>query len=240
MSSVQSFPKSAVKLSSWRSIPITLVVPLVAGIDVLSFVTSIEVLRRFCAGPHSDPRAYLGLALLAGLAFWVCGRSWGVYRLQCLIAPRRYIRWLALASGAGFATIVSVLFLLKTGAEFSRTVVGLFAITSLFVIFVERGIIAHALSRAFELELVRGKRVVLVGDSSELDRLTAKDILHFGLEEIGRFTLSLPGGVDELAPRDAAVVTQALQFGRRHNVAEYAVVMPWSRDLALTQVVNLL
>ena len=239
------FSVGTVRLGSIRpkttlTLPSRIVVPSVAIFDFLSLICAMEVCRLAYAGEFSDPVAYGGLALVAGLAFVICGRGWGLYRFQCLREPQGRLGRIATAAVFGALTVVAFLFLLKTGADYSRGSLVLFAFSSPFFVAGERLLFAQGLSRAIEAEIVRGKRVVLVGDSAELERFTPDEMFHFGLDEIGRFELLLPAGRDELAAQDIMTVRQAIQFGRAHKAAEYALIMPWSRDGALRQIIELL
>jgi Undecaprenyl-phosphate glucose phosphotransferase len=227
-------PKAALTL------PSRIVVPSVVIFDLISMICAMEISRRIYAGEFSDAAAYGGLALVAGLAFVVCGRGWGLYRFQCLLEAHSRLGKIAAAAVLGALTIVALLFLLKTGADYSRGSLLLFAFSSPFLVAGERLLIARGLSRAIDAEIVRGKRVVLVGDSAELKRFTSDEVFHFGLDEICRFELSLPTGQDELTAQDVQTVLQAVQFGRAQKAAEYALIMPWSRDATLKQIIELL
>jgi len=221
--------------------PSRIVGAVAAILDILSLTCAMEISRRTHAGPFSDASGYVGLGLVSGLAFLVCSRGWGLYRLPCLLAPHRQLPRLAAAAAVGSLAVVSLLFLLKTGAGYSRGSVVIFALLSPLFVIAERTLLASALARAIEADVIRGKRVVLIGDRAELDRLTSEEIFHFGLDEMGRFALSLPAaGRDELTPDDKSIVLDAIQFGRKHKAAEFALIMPWSRDRTLSEVIELL
>ena len=240
MTSVVTQYPETVKTWTNFSFPGRIISPLTASLDVLSLICTMEISRRVCAGAFSEPDAYVGLALVAGLAFIISSRGWGLYRLPSLLAPQRAAPRLMAASTFGALAVVSVLFLLKAGPEYSRASVVMFAALSPLFILGERAALAVGLARAVHADVIRGRRVVLLGDRRELDRLTSQEIFHFGLDEMGRFALSLPSGRDELTPEDKAIVLGALKFGRKHKAMEYALIMPWSRDGTLSQVVELL
>jgi len=228
------------RLKTSLTLPSRIVVPAVVIFDLLSLICAMEISRRAYAGELFDAVAYGGLALVAGLAFVFCGRGWGLYRFQCLLEPQGRLGKIAAAAVLGALTVCVFLFLLKTGADYSRGSLVLFAFSSPFFVAGERLLVALGLSRAIEADIIRGKRVVLVGDSAELGRFTTDEVFHFGLDEIGRFELLLPAERDDLTPQDTQTVLQAIQFGRAHKAAEYALIMPWSRDGALKHVIELL
>ena len=240
MFSVETLRPETVKPWTNFAFPIRIIAPAAAALDIISLVCAMDLSRRIYAGPFSDVSAYVGLGLVSGLAVLVCGRNWGLYRLPCLLAPQRSLPQLAAAAAMGALAVISLLFFLKTGSDYSRGSVVIFALLSPLFVVAERCLLAGALARAIDADIIRGKRVVMIGNRAELDRLTSKEIFHFGLDELGRFSLSLPAGRDELTPGDKAIVLEALQFGRQHKAMEYALIMPWSRDGTLSEVVELL
>jgi Undecaprenyl-phosphate glucose phosphotransferase len=220
--------------------PARVIAPVVAILDILSLTCAMEIARRTHAGPLSSPGAYLGMGLVSGLTFLICGRCWSLYQMPSLLAPQRTAGRLTAAAAFGALAVVGLLFLLKEGAEYSRGAMTIFAFLSPLVVLLERGLVANALSRAIHADIVRGKRVVMIGERTELDRLTPEEIFRFGLDEMGRFALSLPSGSDELTAEDKAAVLDAIQYGRKHKAMEYALLVPWSRDRALSQIIELL
>jgi Undecaprenyl-phosphate glucose phosphotransferase len=221
-------------------LPARIIAPSIAILDILSLTCAMEIARRIHAGPFSSPGAYFGLGVVSGLTFLICGRGWGLYQTPSLLAPQRAAGRLAAAAAFGALAVVGLLFLLKEGADISRGVMTIFALLSPLVILAERGVVAPALSRAIRADIVRGRRVVMIGDRAELDRLTPEESFRFGLDETGRFALSLPSGSDELTAADKAAVLDAIQYGRKHKAMEYALIVPWSRDRALSQIIDLL
>ena len=240
MFSVETLRPETVKPWANFTFPSRIVGPTTAVLDIISLTCGMELSRRAYAGPFSDLSAYVGLGLVSGLAFLVCARRWGLYRLPCLLAPQRSLAPLAAAAAIGALAVVSLLFLLKSGSEYSRGSVVIFAFLSPLIVLAERTLLANVLARAIDADIIRGKRVVMIGDRLELDRLTPEEIFRFGLDELGRFALSLPVGRDELAADDKSIVLEAVQFGRKHKAMEYALIMPWSRDRTLSEVIELL
>jgi len=240
MFNVEALRPASVKPWASLSFPIRIIAPVAAFLDVLTLAVAMEVARSIYAGPFADASAYIGLSFVSGLTFLVCGRGGGAYRLPCLLAPQRLLFRLAATAGLSALAVISLLFFLKAGADYSRGSVVIFALLSPVFILAERAGLAVALARAIDADILRGRRVVMIGDRGELDRLTSKEIFHFGLDELGRFALSLPAGDDELTPDDKAVILEALKFGRKHKTMEYALIMPWSRDRTLSEIIDLL
>ena len=75
-------------------------------------------------------------------------------------------------ASVGALAVVSALFLLKTGSDYSRGSVMIFALLSPLFVLAERTLLAGALARAIEADVIRGKRVVLIGDRWKVSRAT--------------------------------------------------------------------
>jgi undecaprenyl-phosphate galactose phosphotransferase/putative colanic acid biosynthesis UDP-glucose lipid carrier transferase len=88
---------------------------------------------------------------------------------------------------------------------------------------------------------LRGARVVTLGDPLEFERLDDTEFPHFGMEEVARVRLSsaaaLGGG---LIDPDRARIAQAVAQARETRATEFALVMPWSADAALSELCTLL
>ena len=82
--------------------------------------------------------------------------------------------------------------------------------------------------------------MVLIGERAELERLAPADFLHFGFNEIARFGLSPRDGGDQLSPTDRFRVSQAMETARGLRATEFALLVPWSRDRALKEIITTL
>ena len=187
---------------------------------------------------HAGPRAGGDVGVIAAAVFLAAGKYWGFYRFQTLLSPRRIWRRVAAASLLGSLTVVGLVFLLKSGAEHSREVMALFTVIALASALAAKFAFAEAARFALAAGFVRGRRVVLLGEPGELERLSAAEMLNFGLEEVGRFALSRESAAEALPARDRIAVANAMKAARTRKASEFALIVPWSRDRAISEITS--
>ena len=138
--------------------------------------------------------------------------------------------------------LTCLLFLLKIGADYSRGGVLVFAVFGLGALLVGRRALGGVLKLAIERGLMRGRPVVTVGDRGEMERLSHLDLQQFGIDEIARVALSerkRDEGLDNgLAAADQVRLAHAIETARLRSAREFALVLPWSRDRALSEVLD--
>jgi undecaprenyl-phosphate galactose phosphotransferase/putative colanic acid biosynthesis UDP-glucose lipid carrier transferase len=82
---------------------------------------------------------------------------------------------------------------------------------------------------------------VTLGDPLELERLCKCDFPDFGLEEVARVPLAGSTALgDGLLESDCARVAQAVAWARDLGATEFAAVLPWSAEAALSDLCALL
>lgn len=86
----------------------------------------------------------VGVSLAAAFFFIVIGRSQGLYRFQALIAPKRHLARIALALAISLFLLTFMMFVLKTGAEYSRATIVAFAVIAPVLILAGRMAFAGA------------------------------------------------------------------------------------------------
>jgi undecaprenyl-phosphate galactose phosphotransferase/putative colanic acid biosynthesis UDP-glucose lipid carrier transferase len=205
-------------------------------IDGFTFVVSSLLARVFYSGPGFVSSDDLGAGIIAGFVFLVLAKFWGLYKFQTVLAPGRVTARIVAASLLGVCALICLVFLLKVGAVYSRGAILLFATVAAVLAPTARILLAAAAHVAIQAGFLRGRRVVLIGEQAELLRLTFREIANFGLDEVGRFPLSSGGVPEELTASDIARVEQAMQAARKFKAAEFALMLPWSRDRALSMI----
>ncbi len=219
------------------ALPSRVVGPVAAGVDLGVLLAASVVARSAYSGPGFVTSSEIGLGLVAWLVFVLCCRHWGLYRFQRLLQPRTMYARLAAAALLAVISVVCLLFLLKIGADYSRGSMTLFALLAPLFVIAERRLLALGLLRAINADYVRGRRVVMIGEIGELDRLTPTDVFQFGLGEVGRFGLSASEAPEGLTIADRSRVRQAIEYARKRKASEYALIVPWSRDRMLSELV---
>jgi Undecaprenyl-phosphate glucose phosphotransferase len=185
----------------------------------------------------------LGIGFLAGLLCVLISRSWGLYRFQNLISPNRCVPRVAAAGAVSILAVVCALFLLKVGASYSRGAMMVFALLAIFALPLCHIAIGAVAQAALQRGTIKGRRVVTIGETKELEKLSQEDFLNFGIYEVARVSLvNLAEGAvaAELDPTDRARIAQAVKAARRLRASEFAVMLAWSRERALSEVSGML
>jgi len=215
------------------------IAPAVAAIDAVSLLAAVEISRIIYNGGASDVLAYSGISLVTILTFLFCGRTWHLYRYSGLMAPIANALHIALAVALGVGSVTILLFLMKE-ATYSRAVLVIFAFFAPALLICERLAVAWLLRRAIAAGVISGRRVVVVGDEGELDRIPSSSNFQFGISEVGRIALSLANSADGLSEHDRSSILQAIKLARVQRASEYALFLPWSSERAIAQVTEML
>ena len=195
--------------------------------------------RRLAFGASSDFGGLDG-GLLAGALFVLLAQLGGLYSLRTLLAPGASLPRLTLTAALALLAVVSVLFLLKSGADHSRGAAIAFAALALTLTPLERIALARVARTAIRRGAIQGRRIVTLGDPLELERLDDTAFPDFGAEEVARVRLSgsaaLGGGLGE---SDHARIAQAVVWARELRATEFAAVLPWSAERAVADLCSL-
>ena len=231
-----------------RSGPVVLsygvLAPIAAAIDVGLFlfasVAATASYQYSLGGGLMSLDGAVGVGLMAAAFFVPLAYAQGLYRFQALAAPGPYLSRVALTAGASVLGLICILFLLKVGANSSRTATIMMAALEFGAAPASRLGLGAAAQRGIRRGVIKGRRVVMLGDPLEMERLAASDFLQLGIDEIARIAL-IGGGVDGgLNDRDRERIAEAIDTARQLRAAEFALVLPWSRDRQLAEASGLL
>ncbi len=124
----------------------------------------------------------------SGLIFVLLSKLLGVYQPDALLSTSNQVRGMAAACGAVLLFVTSLLFLLKSGLNYSRGATIGFGFLGLGVIFALRAIIRFNLREALAKGILAGPRVIVIGEPEELAAKSALDLLRtYGTREVARF-----------------------------------------------------
>lgn len=208
--------------------------------DCAGFIVSMALSRAAYSGYSNVSQIDLGSGIIAALFFTVTARYCGMYKIGSILAPGRSPAQIAICGAVGVAGVICLLFLLGAGPMLPRGVMLLYFVISPAMLLFQRYALAVFAQRAMERRLISGSRAVVIGEISELERLHPSETLAYGIEEVGRFTISRGRHEDALSGLDRAQVRDAIAYARRARAAEFAILMPWSRDRAMSELANLL
>ncbi|MGD0333886.1 MAG: hypothetical protein ABSA90_11605 [Xanthobacteraceae bacterium] len=142
-----------------------------------------------------DVDAYVVIGCYSGLTFVLLSKLLGLYQPNALLSAGGQIRGVVAAWGAAVLFMTSLLFLLKSGANYSRGATISFGFLGVAVIVASRYITAFNLRRALANGTLGGQPVVIIGDPEELAVNSETHLLRtYGAREVGRFELSPASG----------------------------------------------
>jgi len=170
-------------------------------------------------------KQYFGLGSVSALIFVSLAASRHLYRVHSLSyfqgqAKQILLPWLVVV---GVCTLI--LFLFKSGANYSRGSLAIFSAVALGSLIGSRYAIAHKLKAALLDGSLAAPRAITIGDAEFLSRLPEIQVLRrWGLREVDRSLL--PNGGD--LQRDIAIVDDAIEAARMHNVQFVLLALKWS------------
>jgi Undecaprenyl-phosphate glucose phosphotransferase len=227
------------------SLPSQSLSPIVAALDagllmIASSVGSFSY-RSYMMWGSAPTDGSIGVGLLAAALFLLLAHSQGLYRLQSILNPMRHLSRTLLLFGMSVLTLTCLLFLLKVGADYSRGFVIVFAVFSAVLLPLGRILFSSAAHLGIRKGVIRGRRVVTLGDASELEKLRASDLLQFGVHEIARVAVIDSRAKEaDFSQKLRERVARAIEMARNLHAIEFALVMPWSRDQDVAQISNFL
>ena len=224
---------------SYQALP-TIAVAFDVAFIVLASVVGQRCYQLYVANPLGPLDELVGIGLVSATLFALLARLGGLYRLQALLAPLQYEARLVATLAVSQLAVICILFLLKVGAEYSRGAMIAFTAFAVCLTPVGRHVVAAASRYGARRGLFAGRRVVALGDPTELERLREPDFLQLGLEDIARISIGSDSSGFGLSENDRARISHAIEIARQLRAAEFALFLPWSRDRALAEVCGLL
>ena len=176
-----------------------------------------------------DVDAYAVIGCYSGLTFVLLSKVLGLYQPNALLSAGVQIRGVLAAWGATALFMTSLLFLLKTGADYSRGATISFDFLGVVLIVAFRYVTALNLRRALANGTLGGQRVIVIGDSEELAIKPKTDLLRtYGAREVGRFELS-PASDPTLSDiaRDSEVIDSGITAARANYAELVLLALRW-------------
>ena len=208
--------------------------------DFFALCAALLVARAAGDGPRGTVGRVFGEALACLLVFALTAKDLGLYRLRAQLAPRTVVFKIGVAGFFSATAVAFLRFLLETDSRTSGADGLSFVVLAPLFVIGERLAWGRFARRAAARGWVRGKRVVLIGERSELERLALREFSHVGLQVVGSFRLALHERSHELSDADRDAVLRALQHAREAAADEFALVLPWARERALVELSALL
>ena len=177
-------------------------------------------------------KQYVGIGSVSALIFISLATSRNLYKIHSLgyfwgEARKIVLPWLVVV---GVCSLI--LFLFKSGANYSRGSLAIFGVVGLGLLIGTRYVVSLKLNAALLDDSLSAPLAITIGDIESLSHLPEIQILQrWGLREAGRLVLPTAGDLQ----RDVAVVDDAIEAARVHDVQFVLLALKWSngrrRDL---------
>ncbi len=174
-----------------------------------------------------DVDAYAVIGCYSGLTFVLLSKLFGLYQPNALLSAGVQIRGIVAAWGGAVLLMTSLLFLLKSGANYSRGATISFGFLGVVLIVAFRYVTALNLRRALANGTLGGQRVIVIGDPEELAIKPKTDLLRtYGAREFGRFELSAASGpaVSNIA-HDIDVIDSVIRAARASDADQVLLAL---------------
>ncbi len=178
---------------------------------------------------EGDVDAFVAIGCYSGLIFVLLSKLLGVYQPDALLSTSNQVRGVAAAWGAVLLFVTSLLFLLKSGSNYSRGATIGFGFLGLAIIFASRAIIGFNLREALEKGTLAGPRVIVIGEPEELAAKSAVHLLRtYGAREVSRFEIPQAAGhADSNFARDAEIIDAAIKAAQTNRAAQVLLALRW-------------
>ena len=181
-------------------------------------------------GDWGDLDAFFVVGCYTGLTFVLLSKLLGLYQPNALLSAGGRIRGIIAAWAAAVLFMTSLLFLLKTGASYSRGASVSFGFVGIALIIASRYVTAFNLRRALADGTLGGQRVIVIGDPEELAVNPETHLLRsYGAREVGRFELALAAdAARSKIVHDGAVIDSGIMAARALDAEQVLLALRWA------------
>ena len=200
----------------------------------LSSVLGVQLYQYLWSGDAVSLVTSLGVGLSQALLYTYVSSSRGLYRLPVLLSPSRYLARILTTWAVVVLFVAIFLVFLRGGAVVPRGSMAAAATLQISLLLVARWLAEKASRSLMARGALAGRKVVTVGEQSELMRLsTAVLFRYFGFNELTRVSLSTAAGP---ASNDVLVdLDRAIHEARERGADELILALRWnSRELLET------
>ena len=206
-----------------------LIVGLIDAVSIVATCVGASVAYQEYLGSTADVQPVIGIGLFSAAFFVLLMRTRNLYSAHALASVPMQLRGGAMSLVVVLLGLLSLLFLLKISAEFSRGATIIFGAGASLVFIVTRIVAARQITTGWQRGTLAGRRALLIGATDELDEATVRAALEqYGATGVERFALQeklSPDGVP-----DAKTVDTAISFAVANHVELILLLLPWSDE----------
>jgi undecaprenyl-phosphate galactose phosphotransferase/putative colanic acid biosynthesis UDP-glucose lipid carrier transferase len=176
---------------------------------------------------HPSTREYLAIGSVSALVFVSLAAARNMYKVQSLRHFSSHVRRIVLPWVIAMLVCSLILFLVKSGEHYSRGSLAIFGVVGFGLLVGTRYVVTRRLYAALADGSLPAPLAITIGDCESLSHLPDTQILRrWGLREGGRWVL--PRAEDLQA--DLAVIDDAIEAARLHNVQFVLLALNWSNE----------
>jgi len=180
-------------------------------------------------GSVGDVQPVIGIGLFSAAFFVLFMRTRNLYSPHALASLAQQLRGGAVSLAIVLLGLLSLLFLLKVSAEFSRGAMLIFGLSSSAAFVLDRFVVARQITLARQQGTLAGRRALLIGARDELAGATVRAVLEqYGITGVECF--SLPENRPADADADVKAVDDAIGFAVANRIELILLVLPWSDE----------
>jgi undecaprenyl-phosphate galactose phosphotransferase/putative colanic acid biosynthesis UDP-glucose lipid carrier transferase len=204
---------------------------LVGVTDVVSIVLTCvasSVAYQAYLGSVGEVQPVVGTGLLSAALFVLLMRARNLYSAHALASFSRQLRGGAVALAVALLGLLSLLFLLKVSAEFSRGAMLIFGLSSTMAFIATRFVAARQITSGWQRGTLAGRRALLIGAGDEL----AGSTVHAALDQYGATGVEC-FSLQEHSPGcavDIQTVDDAIDFAVANQIELILLLLPWSGE----------
>jgi putative colanic acid biosysnthesis UDP-glucose lipid carrier transferase len=207
---------------------------------LISGVLGFALYQHYSGGAITNLEDGLGIGTICGFLFVVLAHARRLYQRHVILNPWPSFKCIWLILAVAYLGLINFMFLLKVGQEYSRGSVIIFGVFAAAFVTFERLALAHFAAMGVQRGLIAGRKAVIIGEASELERLPSSQMRHFGTEEIARIGVTRGDQGQGLGERGRAQVAGAISLARELHAAEFVLMIPWGRDRLIAEIGELL
>lgn len=226
-----------------RAISSAAIAPLTAFLDCFLLLSSAwlgTIAYKKLTFDVGESQSWLGLGSMAAILFVALARTQGLYKLRTILSARDHLLRLGMVLFVTQLCLIFILFLLKEGAQYSRGGVLCYIFLAAASTLASRLALSAAAAVAIRHGFLARRRAVTIGHADEIERFEAKDLLHYGIDEVARFSLSSDPAAEKMSDADVVQISTAISRAREMGASELALFMPWSYERQLVELSGLI
>lgn len=184
---------------------------------------------------HAIGQACLGMGIVTGFSYVFAASARGLYSFPALLGPHPHFSRIPIVWASVAFLVTAFLFFLKDNLDFSPWPLAAALLPQIVLLLIARWVFAQATRGLLAAGRIDGRRVVTIGEPSELLGLSARFLMQrFGLKEICRVAVATKDGRQSCEA--LTNLNRALAVAREQGAEEFLIALRWGNEELLETV----